>query len=104
MCAFTLSLNSAAVSVRAARDLYRRFQYGGDRMALVQSMRKVNSAIRELRMAGYNLSDMRHCGAISSTCARVYHYTLAARERELYELYDLVSVQLEPTEWLKMAR
>ena len=100
MCAFDASIQSAHVLTQDARGLYRHFQCGGSRMALIAAMRKVNSAMCELRLAGYTL---QHSGGVNSACARVYYYTLRARECELYELYDVVSNQLTPTERLKTA-
>ena len=100
MCAFDSSVQSAHVLAQDARGLYRRFQCGGNRMALIAAMRKVNSAMCELRFAGYSL---QHSGEMSSARTRVYYYTLKARECELYELYDVVSNQLTPTERLKTA-
>ena len=100
MCAFDASIQSAFALTQDARGLYHRFQCGGSRAALIAAMRKVNSAMCELRLAGYSL---KHSGGVNSACARVCYYTLRARECELYELYDLVSVQLTPTERLKTA-
>lgn len=80
--------------ISEARNLYRRFQTDGTRTALIQSMRKVNAAMWALRMD-------EHSTAYNATCGRVYHYALAARQRELNTLYDTVARHLTPCEWVK---
>lgn len=80
--------------ISEARTLYSLFRADGTRTALIQSMRKVNAAMWALRMD-------EHSTAYNATCGRVYHYALAARQRELNALYDTVARQLTPCEWVK---